>query len=143
MVRTAPANHFRAPRERPRSGVVILVRIRSLTNEAFALAVAFGLYVALLLARHHFGGDLGCDLLASTSNYGEPSWTWLPPGTTCTYTISDGSTVASFTTGPAAWAYVLPVLLIGWALSIRRRKAAVQCVVLEDDRPLSAPPQGP
>ena len=83
--------------------------------------------------RHHFGGDLGCDLLAN-SNYGEPSWTWLPPGTSCTYVVGEGSSVTAFTTGPAWWAYVAPVVLTGWALSLRRRRAFTHSVFIEDDR---------
>ena len=45
------------------------------------------------------------------------------------------ATLSSFTTGPAWWVYVAPVLLLGWGWSIPRRDAAVARILIENDRP--------
>lgn len=119
----------------PLSSAATPLRIRRLTTGVVLWLAALTGYVIALLVRHHFGGSLSCDLLASTSNYGEPGWSWLPPGTTCTYSVGAAEEFTTFTTGPGPWTYVVPTLLICWAVSLLRRGPLWHIEVIEDDRP--------
>ncbi len=109
------------------------MRVRRLTTEAFLWVLGFSVYVAALVVRHQLFRTTSCELLASTSNYGEPGWTWFPPGTTCTYTVWDGHYGTTFTTGPGPWTYVLPTLLSCWAFSILRRRRVWRVIEIEDE----------
>ena len=95
------------------------LRIRRLFVPSVLWLLAFVGYVAVLKVRHHVEGALSCELVAGSSYYGEARWSWLPPGTTCTYTVGANDDL-TFTTGPAPWAYVRPTLLAFWAVSIGR-----------------------
>lgn len=108
------------------------MRVRSLAAPAFLWALTVVGYVAALVLRQQFVGSTGCDLL-NNSNYGEPEWTWLPPGTSCSY-VGSGEDFTAFTTGPAAWAYLVPTLLACWALWLVRRRAVIKTVRIEDER---------
>ncbi|MEQ1699648.1 MAG: hypothetical protein ABMA25_06040 [Ilumatobacteraceae bacterium] len=78
------------------------------------IGLAWGALILLL-------GDTYCD--GGLSNYGELSWSWLPPGPVCTWTAQSNGAVGR--AGPtwvmSTWLIVL--LVWGFAVRYARRKA--------------------
>lgn len=52
------------------------------------------LYVIACLLAPTVIGEAGCELAPGTSIYGSASRSWLPPGTTCTYNLTDAQVPA-------------------------------------------------
>lgn len=46
---------------------------------------AAGGWVGLLAVERVFMGDLSCPMSQDISEYGEATWSWFPPGVTCTW----------------------------------------------------------
>lgn len=68
-----------------------------------------------------FLGDFYCD--RGLSNYGELSWSWLPPGPVCTWTATSNRAADRF--GPTWVMSTWLLVLLGWWFAVRyaRRKA--------------------
>lgn len=59
------------------------------------------LYVLACLVSPSIVGDAGCELAPGSSVFGEASRSWLPPGTTCTYDLSDYGLPDEVVIGPS------------------------------------------
>ncbi len=59
---------------------------------------------------------LSCELSPGSSVYGEPGWSWLPVGHTCTWPASAG--LPAITEGPSWLTMVPAALLLLWGMAI-------------------------
>lgn len=55
----------------------------------FAATVLSVLYVVACLAAPSLSGDVSCELTPGSSVFGEATRSWLPPGRTCTYDLTE------------------------------------------------------
>ncbi len=62
-------------------------------------------------------GTTSCELGQGTSVYGQPGWSWAPPGPTCTWT-ADQTGVVEITAGPGVAPALATVVLLGWPLLV-------------------------
>ncbi len=60
---------------------------RWLVTLGYLVWVASVLYVVACLVAPSVFSDFRCELIQGSSIYGEPSRSWLPPGTTCTWEL--------------------------------------------------------
>jgi hypothetical protein len=77
-------------------------------------------WIVLLAAEWYFTDGVACPLDPNSSLYGTAQWSWLPPGRTCTWQLSEGT----HTDGPptARLGMLLLFALWGASLLLRRRK---------------------
>jgi hypothetical protein len=61
---------------------------RRLLRLGLLLWVASVLYVVACLIEPSVVDPTGCELAPGSSVFGDPTRSWLPPGTTCTYDLS-------------------------------------------------------
>lgn len=71
------------------------------------------LYVIACWASPSIVGDAGCELGSGSSAFGDASRSWLPPGTTCTYDLSNYDLPSDVVVGPSP----LRLLVLGAALA--------------------------
>lgn len=89
-----------------------------MTAASLWFSVTF-LWVGSLLYERDTIGTTSCPLAPGSSTFGEATWGWLPPGTTCTWTFSEsvGDVVGLKRTPPPARTLTAIVLLL-WGVSL-------------------------
>lgn len=101
-----------------------------------AARLAFAVWLVSLaawvsyLAVEWFFGFANCELVATTSVYGEPVWSWLPPGTTCVYeAVELGGEIGPHVDAPpldrlgiALMLFVLWPLSLHWVMRARNHR---------------------
>lgn len=79
-------------------------------------------------------GDLGCDLSGADSNYGTLSWSALPPGPVCTYTVDENGVGKVDGPSPVTsiWLLTLVGLGVGATWTVRRAFEAHEVIPGDD-----------
>ena len=86
------------------------------------------LYVVACWTSPSIVGDAGCELGSGSSVFGEASRSWLPPGTTCTYDLSNYGLSADVVIGPSPLRLlVLAVALVGLPVLAYLRRLLREC----------------
>lgn len=71
---------------------------------------------ALVAERLVYSGPISCELAEGGSVFGEPGWSWLPLGHTCTWrNVGGAETVVD---QPSMMTLVPPVILLLWGFSL-------------------------
>jgi hypothetical protein len=95
---------------------------RMLLGLGVAFWVVSVLFVIACLVAPSFVGAAGCELGSGSSVFGEPSRSWLPPGTTCTYDLSGYGLPSAVIIEPSPLRLVVVVAaLIGLPALLRLR----------------------
>lgn len=92
------------------------------------------LYVLACWASPSIVGDSGCELAPGSSVFGDASRSWLPPGTTCTYDLSDYGLPADVAIAPSP----LRLLVLGATLAGLPVLVYLRQVLRDPQVPLSA-----
>ena len=81
--------------------------------------VSVAAWVGYLAVESNFG-FANCELVATTSVYGEPAWSWLSPGTTCVYdAVTLGGEIGPHVDAPPLDRLgIALVLLVLWPLTL-------------------------
>ncbi len=76
-------------------------------------------WVGALAFERETVGTTSCPLAPGSSTYGEASWGWLPPGTTCTWTFTESiGGVGQLERTPPPGRILTAVVLLLWGLSL-------------------------
>ena len=76
-------------------------------------------WVGALVFERDQVGTTSCPLVPGSSTYGEATWGWLPPGTTCTWTFTEsigGGKQLERTPPPGR--ILIAAVLLAWGLTI-------------------------
>ena len=79
---------------------------------------ALGAWSILIAVESVFTTTSACELAPGSSIYGEASWTWMPPGRVCEWTLSIGGSSVSVVSEPPVARLGILVVLIVWAGTI-------------------------
>jgi hypothetical protein len=92
-------------------------RIRRTPSGVVLWTVATALYLLGLLAeRLLYSSTTSCELSSGDSIYGEPGWSWIPVGHTCTWEdVGEGLT---FVDGPSMMTLAPVMVLALWGISL-------------------------
>lgn len=69
-------------------------------------------WLLLVVAEKLASGPTSCPLSAQDSIYGQAEWSWLPPGTKCTWTATVQGSEITFTQGPSSYLLYIGVGLV-------------------------------
>jgi drug/metabolite transporter (DMT)-like permease len=73
-------------------------------------------YAGYLTLERGLMHDTSCPFTEASSNYGEATWSWFPPGLTCTWRgVSYNGSEYVFVQSPPPSRAVLGVVLLAWA----------------------------
>jgi len=76
-------------------------------------------WVGALMYKRDTVGPTSCPLAPGSSTYGEASWGWLPPGTTCTWTFTEAiGDVGQLERTPSPSRILTALVLLLWGLSL-------------------------
>ncbi|WP_147406057.1 hypothetical protein [Kocuria tytonis] len=75
----------------------------------------------LVIERLVYSGPLSCELGQGSSIYGEPGWSWVPLGHTCTWENVGGVTVVD---EPSMMTLVPALVLFLWGISLMMARAS-------------------
>ena len=90
------------------------------------------LYVIACWVAPHVVGTAGCELAPGSSVFGTATTSWLPPGTTCTYDLSEHGLPANVVTRPSELRFVvLAAALLGQPLLAHLRRLLSRTVPVE------------
>lgn len=84
-------------------------------------AAMFVWIAGLVAERLLYSGSLSCELGEASSIYGEPGWSWVPLGHTCTWEDVGGVTVVD---EPSMMALVPMLVLLLWGISLTMARAS-------------------
>lgn len=92
-------------------------RIRRTSSGVALWIVATALYLLGLLAEQLlYSSPTSCELSSGDSIYGEPGWSWIPVGHTCTWEdVGDGLT---FVDGPSMMTLAPVLVLALWGIGL-------------------------
>ncbi|GLU49893.1 hypothetical protein [Nocardiopsis ansamitocini] len=83
-----------------------------------AWLAATALWLGLLVAEWATSGPTSCDLSPGSSVFGTVSWSWLPPGRTCTWVLGLDSGPVTVVHGPPTARLGTAAVLALWGASL-------------------------
>lgn len=89
------------------------------------LVVAIGLWavttvgwLGLIAVERAFKSDMTCDLVEGGSDYGDATWSWFPPGVSCTWDLQPRGVDLVITEDPPAARVGMALVLVLWGASL-------------------------
>jgi hypothetical protein len=95
------------------------LRLNGLAVAAIAIwALALTAWVGLLAAERVLVSPSDCPLVEGSSDYGEASWSWYPPGVTCTWDLRPRGVDLVITREPPTARVGIALVLLLWGATL-------------------------